>query len=656
MEYVASGPAGAYGGGIVFIAGNNIDFPGSITSNGGNGTLSWYGHYAGSGAGGSIRIEGYDVTLGALSVNGGTTAYGGGLGRIAIYYDNSTNITSNGYTFTQNVDPNATLTPTLTATPTGATPTATATKTATSTPTTIPAGWQERTYTYSETIPHAVTSVAYDEEENTYTYDANGNMTCRMEDGEWFIQTYNAENRIASIQKLAEGTCEDVVKLSMQWDFVYDGDGTRTTTLTTPYDEAGLPGTPTLTAYYFGGAYEVTGSDVKKYYSFGGQSILRDEDGLQYLLSDHLGSTVVVTNASGVLISEQRYLPFGQARSDVGSITQTDFGYTGQRSLDSGMGGLMDYKARFYSPALGRFVQPDSIIPNPGNPQAFNRFSYTANNPINYNDPTGHDWEDCAEGMGDYLCKQHKKRVAGILNKNTPPPPPPLYPGCVGSARTAACLTGGTNWHNSLISGGISKPGNSSLFASGYGGANTNAAWNPLSSVNWGGSTNPITLFQAFSPFMSIRIKSQYAATYSNGRPVTIYMSPSGFTSVADYLQLNNGFSANVTTDGTAGTTQSMLGDSLNGMFNTSSGFDFNPHTNQLSANVSVAYGPWSATQAMSLEVNINPGAGVVTGGAIAGAAVIIGIALIPGPVDDGVVVGGAYATFRLCQALGVCK
>ena len=50
----------------------------------------------------------------------------------------------------------------------------------------------------------------------------------------------------------------------------------------------------------------------------------------------------------------------------------------------------MDYKARFYLPALGRFVQPDTLIPDAGNPQAWNRYSYVANRPINFRDPTGH--------------------------------------------------------------------------------------------------------------------------------------------------------------------------------------------------------------------------------------------------------------------------
>ncbi len=40
------------------------------------------------------------------------------------------------------------------------------------------------------------------------------------------------------------------------------------------------------------------------------------------------------------------------------------------------MGGLMDYKARFYSSYINRFLQPDTIIPDPSNPQAWNRYFY----------------------------------------------------------------------------------------------------------------------------------------------------------------------------------------------------------------------------------------------------------------------------------------
>ncbi|MEW6085786.1 MAG: RHS repeat-associated core domain-containing protein [Chloroflexota bacterium] len=141
-----------------------------------------------------------------------------------------------------------------------------------------------------------------------------------------------------------------------------------------------------------GGQYEVKDGATKKYYSIAGMMVaVNDGTALQYLLTDHLGSTVAVTNSSGTLTSQQRYLPFGAPRTISNSpIAGTDFTYTGQRKLDDGMGGIMDYKARFYSPALMRFLQPDSVLPDPSNPQNFNRYSYARNNPILYNDPSGH--------------------------------------------------------------------------------------------------------------------------------------------------------------------------------------------------------------------------------------------------------------------------
>ncbi len=50
----------------------------------------------------------------------------------------------------------------------------------------------------------------------------------------------------------------------------------------------------------------------------------------------------------------------------------------------------MDYKARFYSAYLNRFLQPDTLIPSPANPQSWNRYSYVGNSPINFSDPSGH--------------------------------------------------------------------------------------------------------------------------------------------------------------------------------------------------------------------------------------------------------------------------
>lgn len=68
-------------------------------------------------------------------------------------------------------------------------------------------------------------------------------------------------------------------------------------------------------------------------------------------------------------------------------ITRTYVGNTGQRNI-SGMG-LMDRYAHFYSPAVGSFLQPDTIISSFEDSQSMNRFSYVLNNPMLFLVPTG---------------------------------------------------------------------------------------------------------------------------------------------------------------------------------------------------------------------------------------------------------------------------
>jgi len=58
------------------------------------------------------------------------------------------------------------------------------------------------------------------------------------------------------------------------------------------------------------------------------------------------------------------------------------------------------YGARTYDPALGRFIQPDTIVPNPANPQSLNRYAYVLNNPLRYTDPTGHSNQCAVAGEG----------------------------------------------------------------------------------------------------------------------------------------------------------------------------------------------------------------------------------------------------------------
>ena len=119
---------------------------------------------------------------------------------------------------------------------------------------------------------------------------------------------------------------------------------------------------------------------------------MRINSTLYYVLKDHLGSASVVTDASGTILGENRYYPFGETRVTTGTIF-TDRLFTGQREM-AGLG-IYHYGARFYSPKLGRFLSADSIVPGYANPQNLNRFSYVTNNPLRYIDPSGH--KECDE-------------------------------------------------------------------------------------------------------------------------------------------------------------------------------------------------------------------------------------------------------------------
>jgi RHS repeat-associated protein len=99
--------------------------------------------------------------------------------------------------------------------------------------------------------------------------------------------------------------------------------------------------------------------------------------------------------------------PSGHNPKSASGATPTDFTFTGQRN-EAGFG-LMDYNARYYNPRLGRFISPDTIVPEPGSSGGFNRYRYTRNNPLKYTDPSGH-----CEEFGDDECWSEYEKIKFI--------------------------------------------------------------------------------------------------------------------------------------------------------------------------------------------------------------------------------------------------
>ena len=220
------------------------------------------------------------------------------------------------------------------------------------------------TYGEGTAGPHAVTTAGA----NTYLYDANGNMTS----GSARTLAYDVENRLTSFTYASQTST-----------FGYDGDGRRVKKTS-----------PTKTTTYIGSLYEVdSDGTIKKHVFLGSNRICTSTDSSSvvtnnYYHSDHLGSSNVITNTFGEQVSLCEYTPYGIIAKEVGSFT-TPYKFTG-KELDST--GLYYYGARYYDPGLGRFIQADTLVVHPNDPQDLNRYAYCRNNPLNLVDPSGHGW------------------------------------------------------------------------------------------------------------------------------------------------------------------------------------------------------------------------------------------------------------------------
>jgi len=146
--------------------------------------------------------------------------------------------------------------------------------------------------------------------------------------------------------------------------------------------------------------------------------------GTTYLTGDHLGSTRMVTNAAGTVVSRYDYAPFGEELTTgidgrtapystnqypTATLDGTSQKFTSkERDAESG---LDFFESRYYSSAQGRFTSPDEFkggivdaftrkdietntaLPYADitDPQTLNKYAYVRNNPLRYIDPTGHE-------------------------------------------------------------------------------------------------------------------------------------------------------------------------------------------------------------------------------------------------------------------------
>lgn len=219
----------------------------------------------------------------------------------------------------------------------------------------------------SHTVGGVTTASAYDAANRltnagavSLSWDNNGNL---LNDGV-YAYTYNYANQLTDMNRSGEA-----------YNFQYDGLGNR-------YQQTANNVTTQYTLDIASGLTQVLSDGANTY--LGGLGFT-NTSGMQYYLSDALGSARQITNAAGALTFAQSFDPYGNLLEENGSTLST-FGYTGDQTDSSG---LVFLRARYYSPAQGRFITQDPFGGSTAMPATLNAYSYGVNNPILHTDPSG---------------------------------------------------------------------------------------------------------------------------------------------------------------------------------------------------------------------------------------------------------------------------
>jgi RHS repeat-associated protein len=220
-------------------------------------------------------------------------------------------------------------------------------------------------------LPDAVSASDYDAAnqqlqfgDRKLTYDGNGNLESIAEPAGATQLTWDARNRLVNLNELAA-----------TGSFAYDAFGRRSS--------RNIDGR--FTQYTYDGLdfiSETTNGTPLSYL----RSLFIDEilvgHGTESYIADALGSSVALTDPGGTIATQYIYEPFGNTAT-FGTPSDNKVQYTGR---ENDAAGLYFYRARYYSPALHRFIGED---PLEAGRDIENLYAFVGNGPTARVDPTG---------------------------------------------------------------------------------------------------------------------------------------------------------------------------------------------------------------------------------------------------------------------------
>ena len=253
----------------------------------------------------------------------------------------------------------------------------------------------------------------------SFSYDTANNLTSKVLGSRRVTLSYNSLGRLSSARDTADGN------ISRSYGYDSRGNVTSNGRLSFVYDAANQPtsmsGSGISGAFSYDGNYRrvkqvINGETIYSVYGRGGQILYRDNASsgeatdfirfgamlvatrtgaeVEYQYVDHLGTPLraVVNNKT---VWEKIPTPYGETWFTNEPDTDQP-GFTGH--IEDTATGLTYMQARYYDPAIGRFLSADPVGFAQGGPAYFNRYAYAFNDPVNLIDPTGQSPEDPPNG------------------------------------------------------------------------------------------------------------------------------------------------------------------------------------------------------------------------------------------------------------------
>jgi RHS repeat-associated protein len=234
---------------------------------------------------------------------------------------------------------------------------------------------------YSYDLAGRLTQTVAGSTTTNFTYDNSDQLlSSAVVNGATTSYSYdNAGRRISSGSTTLGWNQQDrLTSYGSSAGYTYNGSGLRTSKTVSGMAEAFVwevaDGLPLL-----------IGDGTTSYVSGPGGLPLEQINGstVLYYQQDQLGSTRVLTDASGAVAETYTYDSYGNIASQTGSVSNP-FLYSGQ--YRDGESGYYYLRARYYDPSTGQFISRDPKVSKTGTP-----YAYVADNPLNAGDPSGMD-------------------------------------------------------------------------------------------------------------------------------------------------------------------------------------------------------------------------------------------------------------------------